>query len=87
MVAQVWRGGAGRQTPVARLLVSVEVVALDEPVGKAVGGLLAAAGTSDVVDASVVLVAGSGDRILTSDPDDIQRLVSATGRQVAVVGC
>jgi hypothetical protein len=34
-----------------------------------------------------VLVAHPGDRILTSDPQDIQRLVSAAGRPVAVIRC
>ena len=33
--------------------------------------LLAAAGTADPVDATVVLLAVPGDRILTSDPDDL----------------
>lgn len=31
VVGQVWRGGAGRQVGLARLLAGVHVVALDEP--------------------------------------------------------
>jgi hypothetical protein len=43
-------------------------------------------GTADVVDAVVVTVAlRQKATILTSDPDDIQRLVRASGREVAVV--
>jgi hypothetical protein len=35
----------------------------------------------------VVVIADAGDRILTSDPDDISRLVAASGRPVLVVRC
>jgi hypothetical protein len=42
--------------------------------------------TIDVVDAVVVTVAlRPTATILTSDPDDIERLVRASGREVAVV--
>jgi hypothetical protein len=42
--------------------------------------------TSDVVDAVVVTTAvRQKATILTSDPDDIERLVRASGREVAVV--
>ena len=41
----------------------------------AAGELCAASGTSDVVDAAVVLVARRhGGRVATSDPDDLRRL-------------
>jgi predicted nuclease of predicted toxin-antitoxin system len=43
-------------------------------------------GTTDVVDAVVVTVALRNDAvILTGDPDDIARLVRATGREAGVV--
>jgi hypothetical protein len=32
-----------------------------------------------------VLIAASGDRIMTSDPDDLARLVSETDREVVLV--
>src|SRR3954467_15520275 len=38
-VAQVWRGGSGRQSPIAMLLAQVEVVPLDAREGKVVGML------------------------------------------------
>jgi len=42
--------------------------------------------TSDIVDAVVVTTAvRQKATILTSDPDDIERLVRASGREVAVV--
>ena len=49
--------------------------------------LPAKAHADDPIDATVVEVARSGDRILTSDPDDIGRLVSSSGKRVAVVPC
>jgi hypothetical protein len=67
----------------ARVLAGVEVLPLDD--GRSVGQLLAASGTADVVDAHVALVAHSGDRMLTSDPHDLARLVEARGVRVEVI--
>jgi len=75
-VAQAWRDGA-RQATLARFLraVEVEVEPLDEPLARACGALCGASGTSDIVDASVVLTARAhGDVIVTSDPDDLRRI-------------
>jgi hypothetical protein len=42
--------------------------------------------TADVVDAVVVTTAlRQKSTILTSDPDDIKRLVRASGREIAVL--
>jgi len=42
--------------------------------------------TADIVDAVVVTLAvRQKAMILTSDPDDIERLIRASGREVAVV--
>ncbi len=87
VVAQVWRDRGGRQVQVGRLLRSVDVRSVDEPTGRRAGVLLGRAGTSDVVDATVVLLAQPGDRILTSDPGDIGRLVETAGVSAAVVAC
>ena len=77
VVAQVWRGGS-RSAPVARLLNApdVTVVAFDDARARAVGLLLVASGTSDVVDAAVVVCAHehADDAVVTSDPEDLQRL-------------
>lgn len=73
---QAWRGGA-RQAVLARVLSSpeVEVPSLDLAMAKACGELCAARGTSDIVDASVVLVAREHhDSIITSDVEDLRRL-------------
>lgn len=76
VLAQVWRDGS-RQAVLSRLISSegTEVVALDQAGAQAVGGLLAATGMRDVVDASVVVCAWAHDDIVvTSDPDDLRRL-------------
>ena len=43
------------------------------------------AGTSDAIDAVDVLAAGPGDTILTSDPNDIAKLVATAGTDVFVL--
>jgi hypothetical protein len=84
VVGQVWRGGA-RQVVLARALAGVDVRALDESLGRASGVLLAATRRTDVIDAAVVLLADDGDRIVTSDPHDIEPLAAAAGRHVELV--
>jgi len=76
VLAQVWRDGR-LQVRLARLLSSdcCETVALDDHSAREAGQLLGATGTSDVVDATVVLCARRrGDPVLTSDPADLRRL-------------
>lgn len=79
VLGQVWRGGA-RQARVARLLSdrTVEIVDLDTDEALAAGRLCGIAGTSDVIDASVVICATRRrTAVLTSDPDDLRRLDSS----------
>jgi hypothetical protein len=85
VVGQVWRGGHGRQAEVARLLAGVDVTPIDTSLGKRAGVLLARSGESDVIDASVVCLAGDGDDILTSDPGDLQALAEAAGVHVELI--
>lgn len=86
VLAQVWRNGA-RQAHLARLLKGTEVVAVDEPLGREAGALLGRSAAADPIDATIVLVSERGDRIMTSDPDDIRLLASAANRTIAVIGC
>jgi hypothetical protein len=51
------------------------------------GELLAASGTSDAVDATVALLARSGDLLYTSDTGDLRRLCAAAGVKAVVIGC
>lgn len=85
IVAQIWRGGAGRQAEVARLLRGVDVRPLDEELGKRAGALLAAANQDDAIDAALVCVATDGDDILTSDPLDLRLLAEAAGVHVDLI--
>lgn len=85
IVAQVWRGMAGRQARLARLLDAIEVAAISEREGRAAGELCGDAATSDPIDAALVLEAGPGDWILTSDPADMRHLVETLGTAVSVV--
>ena len=83
-VAQVWRHGS-RQVLLARILAGVAAPPLDLDTGKRLGVLLGAAGCSDVVDAHVASLARAGDRVLTSDPDDLRGILDALSVDVDVV--
>jgi hypothetical protein len=82
VVAQVWRGGTGRQMPVARLLAGFDIIQLDDGLGRQAGVLLARSGMGDAIDAAVVCLASDGDDILTSDAGDLQVLARAAGVHV-----
>ena len=86
VVAQVWRDG-GRQAVLARLLRGVQIVAIDDELGRRCGGLLGKAETSDPIDAAVVLIASDGEPVVTSDPDDIAHLARVARRKIIVVHC
>ncbi len=75
VVAQVWRGGKGKQVPIALALHDVEIVDLSADVARPIGLLLSRAGLADPVDAHVALLAIERDwTVLTSDPDDLLRI-------------
>jgi hypothetical protein len=76
VVGQAWRNGRVQVT-LARFLRAeqVEIVPLDEQLARSCGELCGATGASDVIDASVVILASERrDPIVTSDPKDLQRL-------------
>lgn len=76
VVGQAWRDGR-RQVVLSRFLrgTEVQVVPLEDRLSRAAGELCGAAGTADVIDASVVLVAREHhDIIVTGDPSDLRRL-------------
>ena len=76
VVGQVWRDGR-RQALVARLIAATRVDAPSEQSARRAGELLAATKTKDVVDALLVERVTHGDTVLTSDPDDLERLLAA----------
>ena len=84
VIAQVSR--SPQQAQLRRFLTGCVVVPLGETEAHEAGRLLGTAQTSDIVDAVVVTTAlRQGATILTSDQGDIERLVRASGREVAVV--
>ena len=84
VVAQVSR--SPQQAQLRRFLAGCTVVPLGENDAHAAGRLLAKTRTADVVDAVVVTVALRNKAvILTGDPDDIERLVRASGHEAVVV--
>jgi len=84
VVAQVWRG---RQVSLAQVLRAVDVRAVSQSDGRKAGVLLAEAGMADPIDATVVLLAAPGDRILTSDPRDLTRLAAAARNRAVIIPC
>jgi predicted nucleic acid-binding protein len=83
VLAQVWRGNS---PVVARLLRGCEVELLDEDSAKRAGELLGKSRTADVIDGVVALGAHRrGDAIVTSDADDIRRLLEALRSRSRIV--
>lgn len=84
VLAQVSR--SPNQVQLRRFLIGCTVVPMAESDAHSAGRLMAKTKTSDVVDAVVVTIALTYKAvILTSDAEDIQRLVSASGQAVTVV--
>src|SRR5579863_9908525 len=76
VVGQAWRDGR-IQVTLGRFLRSeeVEIVPLDEQLARSCGELCGATDSSDIIDASVVILARERrDPIVTGDPDDLRRL-------------
>ena len=79
VLGQAWRNGR-RQVTLARFLRAeeVEIVPLDEQLARSCGELCGATNTSDIIDASVVILARQRrDLIVTTDPSDLRHLDSA----------
>jgi predicted nucleic acid-binding protein len=84
VVAQVSR--SPQQAQLRRFLTGCVIVPLGESEAHEAGRLLGRTGMTDVVDAVVVTTALRQEAvILTSDPNDIDRLVRASGREIVVV--
>lgn len=79
-LAQVWRG-TSNQARLSQALNKMRRGQFDA-VARASGELCHASGTTDPIDAAVVLNAtGTTSAIVTSDPNDIRRLVRALPRE------
>lgn len=83
VLAQVWRGGP--QVNLSRLLAGCTITPLDEPLARAVGTLCGQARRSDVVDASVVVLARvMAAPVVTGDAADLRALAGAAGWPIAL---
>lgn len=81
VLGQVWRGGP--QPLLSRFLRGCLIVPLDEHDARAAGVALARSGTDDVIDAVVVVSALPRKHVIvTSDPDDLQRVADALGGEL-----
>lgn len=86
VVAQVWRDGR-KQALLAKVLEGVAVVGLSPGDDRRTGELLGLARRHDVIDAHLALCVGPGDDVLTSDVDDLRRLLAARGVDAVLVRC
>lgn len=81
VLAQAWRGGPQHQ--LSRLLRGCKIEPMTEQLAREAGAACAAAKTSDVVDATVVISALSrGDLVVTSDPGDLVHLADALNKPI-----
>lgn len=84
VLAQVWRGGSQHLLSIA--LKGCVLLPEDERTTRRAGEVCAASGTTDVVDALVMVTAVSlGTSVVTSDPDDLGRLAAVLGTRVALL--
>lgn len=84
-LAQVWRSSP-RQAPVSMLRRMCQSLPFTDNDAEAVGRLLAAAGTSDVVDGAVVVAALThGAAVLTTDVGDLAKLADAVGVRLPLI--
>lgn len=85
VLGQVWRGTA-RQAELARFLKGCRVLDLDVVTAKLGGQLCGRAGTADLADAVVaVLAIKLAAQVVTSDAGDIDRLGAAAGWRLPIL--
>ena len=90
VIGQVWRDSS-RQVVLARTLKRCDEVALDGTMARVAGQLCGWMGTSDVIDASVAVVASTTEGpdneilVLTSDTADMRDLLSTAQNKARIV--
>lgn len=83
VLAQAWRGE--RHANLSRLLRGCHVSPDTEDLGRAAGAICGRTGTSDVIDALVIVTAlRLHTLVVTSDPDDLQHLVASLHSKLAI---
>jgi alkylated DNA nucleotide flippase Atl1 len=83
VVAQVWRGGK-HQANLSRVLTGIDINLLDGSSARKVGEVLADTKTSDIVDGHLGLIISANDTVLTSDTDDIRKVLRARSVRATV---
>jgi hypothetical protein len=84
VLGQVWRG-TPREATLARVLKACRPYVLDVTLAKRGGQLCGAAGTADLADAVVAVLAAQYEApVVTSDPEDLDHLIGATGRKLRI---
>lgn len=91
VIGQAWRNPS-RQAQLSRMLKRCEEVVLDGSAARASGRLCGAAGTSDVIDASVAVAVAEAKRrdgdvvLVTSDTRDLGMLLAVLNIGARAVG-
>jgi hypothetical protein len=84
VLAQAWR--SGQQARLAQLLEGCRVEPFTELAARQVGEALRRSGTSDIVDASVVVTAARRrEAIVTGDVADLRHVAQAIGARVELI--
>lgn len=83
-VAKTWRNGR-MQVNLARVLPGVDIVVIDDPTSRRIGGLLGVSGTDGPVDAHVALLVDPQGSVLTSDETAISALLHTRQVQATVL--
>ena len=77
VIAEVWRGGV-RSARTAALLKACVIEPLDDELARGAGAAVSSVRSAGVIDAIVMgSAARRGDRVLTSDPEDLAHLRDA----------
>ena len=84
VVGQAWRSGS-RQARLARSMSMIDVRTVSLRDGQDAGELLGEARSSDIVDALLATIVLPGDQVLTSDPEDLPRILGARGVETRIV--
>lgn len=83
VLAQAWRGGPQHQ--ISRVLKGCDIIPDDQRTGRAAGVACAASGTSDAVDAIVIVTAVQHQApVVTSDPDGLTRIADSLGVKILI---
>ena len=82
-----WRDVGLGAALLVRTLAGIDENPLDPHVSRSIGALCLKAGSRDVIDAHVALLASHGDFVLSSDIDDLTALLRAARTRATLQRC